>query len=145
MTTDQALRLAEKEMDRFESTRSIQWKFNFTVWALIASIIYFFQKEQIYFNPGNLRWGCVFFITLYIVFIYMNQSSLATSKAVWNDIIKKINAVGPNDPDHITVDIKKITEKSHFKFQDGLWILFYIYATGFLLFTLIHINDNVSK
>ena len=141
MTRDEAVNLTKVTRERFEKTREIQWKMNVAKWTLMAAAIYLFAKEpSIRFSRGcPLIFFAVIFGVTHLLFIYMTQLSLETSKRIEEYIFTKLNEQN-SSLSQFEIDIKKITSFWLISFPGWVWLLFQMASTSLLLVIFVHIN-----
>lgn len=142
MKREEAIEIYKEESKRFESTRSIQWKFNIGIWTVLALAIQF--KEQIGFKYYE-HFHC-FCYQLYLIhiavlasivilvihcwFTYMIQVSLTDSKAVKDVLNKELN-----NRESKNEDIQVIVKDVHGRHEGNFyaWIILEASITLFLL------------
>jgi hypothetical protein len=139
MRREEAMVVYQTENERFEKTRSVQWKVTISVWTVIAATIYFIKKENFRFDQFSLRIVCYAFEAFYLIFIIMNQLALEGCKAIWNDIVGKLNK--STDPGaEIPVDLKKAKGAAK-KGRWIFWMIFFGAVTMLFLLFLLKINS----
>jgi len=142
MTRDEAVNITKATRERFEKTREIQWKMNVAIWTLIVAAIYLFAKEpSIRFSQN---WLVITFTIIFgfthLIFIYMTQRSLETSKRIEEYIYKKLNEEN-SSLTQFEVDIKKITNFCWISRPGWFWLVFQMASTILLLRMFIHVNN----
>ena len=138
MTREEAFEVSKRAIDRFDKSRSLQWRFNVAVWTLIVAGIYFFSKETIHIGKFYIWFfSCLFFLS-HAFFVVMIQLSLVGSLLVERYIYDCLN----NNPKEteINVDVKTITDKSRINRKGGYWLAFQLLTTIVLLAFFILVN-----
>jgi len=133
MTRAEAIEYYKSERDRFEKTRSIQWKFSISMWGLIALGITFFDNSKIN-APNIVPIGlCILFLFAHFIFSYYTQKGLIASRTRSDDILSKLNA---KTGEFVYPTVIRDTPT---KLEDGdkAWIFFQILATDILLLILL--------
>lgn len=141
MTRDEAVNLTKATRERFEKTREIQWKMNVAIWTLMAAAIYLFAKEPTIRFSLNLQFILltIIFGLTHLVFVYMTQRSLETSKRIEEYIFAKLNE-NNSGLKEFEVDVKKITNFWWISRPGWFWLAFQMTSTTLLLIIFAHIN-----
>jgi hypothetical protein len=143
MTREEALRIYEKEVDHFNQTRSVQWRFNVATWTLLLVSTYFVKSKGIEIPVSKLYLASVFFILVYSYFIYLNQLSLKASKQIWNSILRQLNH--SNEKPFIDVNISRLTKSYWTGWRGFWWTLYFTISTSILLSILIFILTTKTR
>jgi hypothetical protein len=116
------IEIYKSEMERFNATREIQWKFNIAIWTLLALAIEFFAaNDKVCISCCLLIILLIICGVLHFIFIRLVQGSLRSSKNKWNEMRKKLGETGEN---------------TNWSQKDSLWVLFQIGITIILLIVL---------
>lgn len=112
MTREEAMEIYKDRSAKFKNTQSIQWKMNYSIWALLALAIYYKPTSLPIFDISNL---CSFWLLqpiLLVVLIYLHykfcskiQESLDFDKNVNDFLIEQLNY---NSNKKIKLDYKSI-------------------------------------
>jgi hypothetical protein len=141
MTRDEAINFVKASRERFEKTREIQWKMNVAIWTLMAAAIYLFAKEpSIRFTKScTLIFLAIVFGITHLLFVYIIQRSLETSKSIEDHIFTKLNEQN-SSLQQFEVDIRKLSSFWSISPPGLFWLLFQMASTTILLIIFVHIN-----
>lgn len=132
MTPEQALEVYKIQHSRFEKTREIQWKFNLATWTLLVLAISFSEKMA-NMCPCLIWILSVAYIISHAIFVYRTQDNLGLNKAIWSDILEKLNPVTSATQPPIQIDIPDIKKKPRWKSTDTYWLIFQMIVTLILI------------
>jgi len=143
MTREEAVNFIQASRERFEKTRAIQWRMNVAIWTLMAAAIYLFAKEP------SIRFSCDwwlislagFFGVTHLLFIYIIQRSLETSKRIEDHIFTKLNEKNSSLRE-FEVNVKEVTNFWRISWPGVFWLLFQMASTLLLLLIFIHVNES---
>ncbi len=127
------IEIYKTEVGRFEKTRDVQWKFNVTAWTLLVLAIKFKSENSALIDCCTIIVSSIAIFIGHLIFTWLIQNSLSSSKAIWNKIFDILNKYDDQDTTLIKIDTKKITENKKWRVTDSLWILFQMLVTSFLL------------
>lgn len=140
MNAEHALEVYKVQHARFEKTREIQWKFNIATWTLLALAIAYVEKLSAICEC--LIWVLsMAYIFAHVTFIYKTQENLNLTKAIWCDILEKLNKV-TSSQQIIEVDVPAIKKEHKWKRSDSYWVFFQLIVTLILITIFIALYYN---
>ena len=129
--------LYKAQVADYNKTRDIQWRFNISVWALLAIVTYFKYVEPDIFDNSLVTILFLIALLAHYIFVYIVQRSLAGSRKIMDKYILHMNHY--NETEKITINNRKYERIYVLILTDYLWIAFQIIITFFILLVFLQV------
>jgi len=121
----------------YNKTRDIQWRFNISVWILLAIVTFFKYIKPDTFDSSLITILFLIALLAHYIFVYIIQRSLAGSKRIMDKYIHHMNHY--NETEKITINNRLFERIYVLTLTDYLWIAFQIVITFIILLVFLQV------